>query len=174
VLNLRTAPKSTVGGRVLTYSVPAGRSFAADRMLGRLAKMLRLLGYDTLYSSDMSVERLLKAAADRGRMVLTRGQAEKRFPGVNNVYSVRSEHPPEQLREVVRRFDLDTRSGLWTRCTLCNGTIERAEKASVKTQVGPRIFELYNEFFRCQSCGHIYWKGSHADRILRKLASLLA
>ena len=143
-------------------------------MLGRLAKMLRLLGYDTLYSPDMTVERLLKAAAESERMVLTRGQAEKRFPGVNNVYSVRSERPAEQLREVVGTFELDAKSGLWTRCTLCNGAIERAEKTSVKSQVGPRIFQLYNEFFRCQACGHIYWKGSHTDRILKNLSSLLA
>lgn len=154
--------------------MPLTRSFAADLMLGRLAKVLRLLGYDTLYSPDMTVERLLKAARETERMVLTRGQVEKRFPGVKNVYSVRSEHPPDQLREVVHRFQLDTKSGLWTRCTLCNGRIEPAEKVSVKSQVGPRVFQLYNEFFRCQACGHIYWKGSHADRILKNLSSLLA
>lgn len=136
--------------------------------------MLRLLGYDTLYSSDMTGAHLQEVAGDTERMVLTRGQTEKRFPGATNVYSVRSEHPPEQLREVVRRFELDTKSGLWTRCTLCNGGIERAEKASVKSQVGPRLFELYDEFFRCQGCGHIYWKGSHTERVLKNLASLLA
>jgi uncharacterized protein with PIN domain len=143
-------------------------------MLGRLARMLRLLGYDTLYSPDMTVARLLEIAAGRERVVLTRGQAENRFPGLNNVYRVQSEYPPEQLREVVQRFQLDTKSGLWTRCTLCNGSIEPAAKASVKSQIGPRLFELYDEFFRCQGCGHVYWKGSHAERILKNLASLLA
>src|ERR1051325_5859301 len=128
-------------------------------MLGRLAKMLRLLGYDTLYSPDVTVERLLKIADESERIVLTRGQTEKRFPGVTNIDSVESEYPPEQLREVVRRFDLDTISGLWARCTLCNGTIEPARKASVSSQVSPPIFELYDEFFRCRTCGHIYWKG---------------
>ena len=136
--------------------------------------MLRLLGYDTLYSPEMTVERLLQGAAESERIVLTRGQAEKRFPGAKNVYSVRSEHPPEQLREVVGRFELDAKSGLWTRCTLCNGMIEPAEKAALESQVGPRIFQLYNEFFRCQACGHLYWKGSHTDRILKNLSSLLA
>lgn len=143
-------------------------------MLGRLARMLRPLGYDTLYSSDMTVARLLEIAGETERTVLTRGQTEKRFPGLNNVYRVQSEYPPEQLREVVQRFHLNTKSGLWTRCTLCNGSIERVEKASVKSQVGPRLFELYDEFFQCQGCGHIYWKGSHAERILKNLASLLA
>jgi len=141
-------------------------------MLGRLARMLRLLGYDTLYSPDMTVARLREADAER--MVLTRGQTEKRFPGATNVYRVRSKHPPEQLREVVERFGLDTKSGLWTRCTLCNGSIERVEKASVKSRVGPRLFQLYDEFFRCQGCGHVYWKGSHIERVLKNLTSLLA
>jgi uncharacterized protein len=158
----------------LAYSVSVTPCFAADRMLGRLAKMLRLLGYDTLYLRDMTVARLLEIAGEAGRVVLTRGQTEKRFPGVGKVYSVRSEYPAGQLREVVRRFELDTKSGLWTRCTLCNGEIEPVEKASVKSQVKPRVFDLYHEFFRCQNCGHIYWKGSHTERILKNLASLLA
>ena len=143
-------------------------------MLGRLARMLRLLGYDTLYSPGMTVARLREIAGEAGRMVLTRGQSEKRFPGVSYVYTVRSEHHPEQLREVVRRFELDTKSGLWTRCTLCNGGIEPVETASVKSQVSPRIPDLYNEFFRCKDCGHVYWKGSHTERVLKNLASLLA
>jgi uncharacterized protein len=158
----------------LAYRVSVTRCFAADRMLGRPAKMLRLLGYDTLYSPDMTVARLLEAAGEAGRVVLTCGQSEKRFPAVRNVYSVCSEYPAEQLREVVQRFDLDTKSGLWTRCTLCNGEIEPVEKTSVKSQVKPRVFDLYNEFFRCQDCGQIYWKGSHTERILKNLASLLA
>lgn len=143
-------------------------------MVGRLAKMLRLLGYDTFYSPDATVERLLKIASEGERTLLTRGHTEKRFPGITNIYSVESEAPPEQLREVVRRFDLDTQAALWTRCTLCNGAIEPVEKASVKSQVGPRIFDFYDEFFRCRTCGHIYWKGSHVERVIRNLKSVLA
>jgi uncharacterized protein with PIN domain len=147
--------------------------FAADRMLGRLAKLLRLLGYDTLYARNMSTAQLLEIARQGTRIVLTRGDVDKRFPGLGNVHSLRSENPPEQLRELVQRFSLDTHSALWTRCTLCNSRIERVEKGDVESRVDPKVFEIYAEFFRCTGCGHIYWRGSHVERILRNLASLL-
>jgi len=86
---------------------------------------------------------------------------------------VQSENATEQLREVVERFKLEVRAGLWTRCTLCNGSIERVEKAAVAGLVPPKVFEVYEEFYRCASCGHIYWQGSHVERILKNLAAVL-
>ena len=142
-------------------------------MLGRLARMLRLLGYDTEYSPEMTTAQLRDVAKRGERIVLTRGQAEKRFPDHTNVFSVQSEHAPDQLREVVKRFKLDTRSGLWTRCTLCNGKIEKAEKAVVQALVPAKVFAVYEEFFRCSACGHVYWRGSHVERVLKNLAALL-
>lgn len=142
-------------------------------MLGRLARLLRLLGYDTDYSPQMSTQRLQEIARSGERIVLTRGNTEKRFPGLSNVVSIQSESPPEQLREVAVRFRLDPRRGLWTRCTLCNGVIEPVARAEVASLVPPRVAEVYEEFFRCAACHHIYWRGSHVERILRNLSQLL-
>lgn len=147
--------------------------FVADRMLGRLARMLRLLGYDTEYSPEMTTAQLREVARRGDRIVLTRGRAELRYAGMTNVFSVASEQAPEQLREVVSRFELDVRSGLWTRCTLCNGLIESVEKAGIAGLVPAKVFEHYPQFFRCRKCGHIYWQGSHVDRVSRRLAPLL-
>ncbi len=147
--------------------------FAADCMLGRLARMLRLLGYDTLYSPDNTAAQLSEIARRGERVVLTRGVVEKRFPLVANLFRVGSEYAPEQLREVVERFRVDTRAGLWTRCTLCNATIERIDKAAVQSAVAPKVLQIYHEFFRCSGCGHVYWRGSHVERILRNLGTLL-
>lgn len=147
--------------------------FTADRMLGRLARLLRLLGYDAEYSPTATTAELQQIARRGERIVLTRGQAEKRFPDVPNVFSVKSEDAPEQLREVVERFKLDARAGLWTRCTLCNGRIEAVEKAAAAELVPPKVFEIYDAFWRCARCGHIYWQGSHVERILKNLASVL-
>jgi uncharacterized protein len=147
--------------------------FAADRMLGRLARMLRLLGFDTVYAPDITTAQLLEAARREHRILLTRGHAEKRFPGMKNVISLASESPPEQLREVVGRLKLDTRAGLWTRCTLCNGAIEKVDKQQVNTRVEPKVFQVYEQFYRCAQCDHIYWQGSHVERILKNLDRLL-
>lgn len=142
-------------------------------MLGRLAKMLRLLGYDTLYSPEVSTGELQKIARAGERVILTRGRAEKRFPGLANVFSIRSDNAPEQLREVVQQFDLDTRTDLWTRCTLCNASIQKVEKQAIQSLVEPKVFEIYQEFFRCSGCGHVYWQGSHVERILKNLELIL-
>jgi uncharacterized protein with PIN domain len=86
---------------------------------------------------------------------------------------VKSEHPPEQLQDVVGHYSLDTRAGLWTRCTLCNAPIERVEKKQVEGLLQPKILQFYAEFFRCTGCGHIYWRGSHVDRITKNLERML-
>jgi hypothetical protein len=152
---------------------PGQIRFAVDRMLGRLARMLRLLGYDTLYANDMTAAQLLAAGRSGERVVLTRGETAQRFPHLDKVLSLKSEYLPEQLREVVERLGLDTRSGLWTRCTLCNASIERVEKATVEALVEAKIFRLYEEFYRCTGCSHVYWRGSHVERTLRNLAVVL-
>lgn len=135
--------------------------------------MLRLLGYDTVYTADMTTPQLLEIARGGEREVLTRGNAEKRFPGLANVFSLKSEHPPEQLKEVVQRYSLDTHAGLWTRCTLCNAAIGPVDKGEVEAQVPPKVFQVYDRFYRCTGCGHIYWQGSHVERILKNLDALL-
>jgi uncharacterized protein with PIN domain len=150
---------------------PSEIRFAVDRMLGRLARMLRLLGYDTYYANDMT--QLLALGRSGERVILTRGETTQRFPRLDKVLSLKSEYPPQQLREVVEQLGLDTRSGLWTRCTLCNAPIERVEKAGVEALVEAKIFQLYENFYRCTGCGHVYWHGSHVDRILRNLEFVL-
>ena len=152
---------------------PSEIRFVADRMLGRLARMLRLLGYDTDFSAQAAPAEVAETARRGGRIILTRGHAEKRFPGLLNLFSVKSDHAPEQLGEVVREFRLDTRTGLWTRCTLCNAPIAPVERSAVRSAVEPKVYELYSEFYRCSGCGHVYWRGSHVERMLRNLDALL-
>jgi len=135
--------------------------------------MLRLLGYDTFYANDMTAAQLLAMGRSGERMILTRGETAQRFPHLDKVLSLKSEYPPQQLRELVERLGLDTRAALWTRCTLCNAPLERVEKAGVEALVEAKIFQLYEEFYRCTGCGHVYWQGSHVDRILRNLGFLL-
>lgn len=149
------------------------KSFVADRMLGRLARMLRLLGYDTLYLPELAPAGLEEIARRDGRIILTRGETRLRFRRGANVFSVSSEQPAEQLREVVTKFSLDPASGLWTRCTVCNSSIAPVAKEEVRDLIKPKVYEIYSEFFRCTGCGHVYWHGSHVERILKNLSSIL-
>lgn len=135
--------------------------------------MLRLLGYDTLYHPELKPAGLIELARREDRTILTRGDTRLRFPGATDVFSIRSEYPPEQLREVVVEFSLDVKSGLWTRCTICNGIIVPAAKEEIKDLVKPKVLEIYSEFYRCTGCGRVYWHGSHVERILKNLSAVL-
>jgi uncharacterized protein with PIN domain len=151
---------------------PTDVKFAADRMLGRLARTLRLLGYDTAYSPDATPESLRKLARDEERTILTRGETPQRFRDIQKILSLKSECPSQQLREVVEHLRLDARTGVFTRCTLCNAPIQRVEKTEVQSLVPPKVFAAYQEFFRCTNCRHVYWRGSHVERILKNLDAL--
>ncbi len=151
----------------------AGKRFAADRMIGRLARMLRLLGYDTIFLPSLGPAELAEIARREERTVLTRGDVRRRFPRAAQVFRVESEYPPEQLREVVKEFSLDPSSGLWTRCTMCNGAITNVPKETVRSEVKPKVFALYQDFYRCAACGRVYWRGSHVERILKNLSYVL-
>lgn len=142
-------------------------------MIGRLARMLRLLGYDTLYQPELNPADLAEAAQRDNRIILTRGETCLRFHGAANVFSVVSEYPPEQLREVVGKFSLNTKSRLWTRCTVCNGSITPVPKEVVESLVKPKVYEIYSEFYRCSGCGRVYWHGSHVQRIRKNLSAIL-
>lgn len=147
--------------------------FVADRMLGRLAKMLRLLGYDTRYEPALAPAQLQTVALQDDRVVLSRGDVRKRFCEGLRLFSVPSDYPPEQLCEVVKHFSLDSHTGLWTRCTLCNAEILPIEKSAVAGQVPPKAFHVYDQFFRCGGCQKIYWRGSHVERTVKNLERIL-
>ncbi len=146
--------------------------FVADDMLGRLAKWLRLLGYDVLYPAPARDAHLLRLAQAEGRVLLTRdrGLAERCSGGK---VLVKSEDPWKQLRQVIDELGLDVNRGFLTRCAVCNEPIEAVPKEDVKDFVPPYVFRTHERFARCPVCGRVYWEGSHVERMRRKLAEIL-
>ncbi|HIE04415.1 MAG TPA: hypothetical protein EYP61_06610 [Candidatus Latescibacteria bacterium] len=146
--------------------------FVADDMLGRLAKWLRLLGYDVIYPAPARDAQLLRLAQAEDRVLLTRdrGLAERSF---GRRVLVESGDLWEQLRQVVRELDLDVGKDFLTRCALCNEPIEPLPKEEVRDSVPPYVFSTHERFARCPKCGRIYWEGSHVERMRRKLKEAL-
>jgi uncharacterized protein len=139
--------------------------FVCDVHLGALARLLRLAGFDTLYRNDYSDEDIVEAAVSQRRCILTRDRGILKRKAVTRGYCVRSTRPQEQAREVVRRFDLVPAMRPFSRCMLCNGAMERASEESVLALVPQKTKECYCEFYRCASCGRVYWQGSHFERL---------
>jgi uncharacterized protein len=147
--------------------------FVLDVHLGRLASYLRLLGFDTRYSTDCDDVALAALSRDERRTLLTcdRGLLKRRL--VTHGYCVRSSDPREQVREVLRRFDLYRLATPFTRCARCNGVLEPVAKESVDHRLPPRISQELDDFRMCSACGQVYWRGSHYDRLQALIARWL-
>lgn len=144
--------------------------FAADEMLGSLARWLRIMGYDTTYQKDMADEEILRHAREEGRVLLSRDRELVGRAGESGMY-VESDDPTAQLRQVFSAFSLTADERL-TRCTVCNGDLETVDVSEVRDSVPPGVLENNDEFFRCVRCHKIYWKGTHWNRIMRTLEGL--
>lgn len=147
--------------------------FLVDAMLGRLARWLRLIGYDAAWAADVDDSRLVRRARHEDRILLTRDRqllVEWRVP---RAFLVSETRPLAQLREVVGSFDLDWRSGLFSRCSLCGARLAAVSPERVAPLVPPRILAEELELRQCPECGKVYWRGSHTDRMRRVLEQLL-
>jgi uncharacterized protein len=147
--------------------------FVLDVHLGRLARYLRLAGFDTLYDREAGDERLAELSRAEHRVLLTRDQGLLKRRVVTHGYCVRSTSPSRQLGEVMSRFDLRRLVLPFSRCTVCNGVLAAADRSDVAAEVPERSRERYAEFLRCPTCRRVYWRGSHLPRLEQILATAL-
>lgn len=140
--------------------------FIADAMLGRLARWLRTLGYDTAYGDSIGDDELVRRAFEEGRHILTRDRRlyeEWRVEGV----LIEADNPLEQLREVVSALGLSEPTRLFTRCRVCNGVLRPVPRGLVADRVPARVWQRERSFVECPECGRLYWEGTHTERMRR-------
>jgi len=147
--------------------------FVVDCNLGRLARYLRLLGFDCLYRNDFTDGNVASISQQQHRIVLTRDRRLLQRKIITHGFYVRATMPREQVREVLRRVDLYAMVRPFTRCTRCNGLLDRVEKEVVDHQLEPKTRLYYQNFLQCRECGQVYWQGSHHDRAQRLINELL-
>ena len=145
--------------------------FVADGHLGKLARDLRLLGFDVVYAPDVSDSSLAASCTD-DRALLTRDRRLLMHKIVRHGYCPRSHEPDEQIIEVLRRFDLAELIAPYTRCLQCNGLLERVDKADVLEELEPLTKIHYQDFRRCTACRKIYWSGSHFGKLETRLGKI--
>ncbi|MEA3411853.1 MAG: Mut7-C RNAse domain-containing protein [Pseudomonadota bacterium] len=147
--------------------------FVVDCNLGRLARYLRLLGFDTRYENDFRDEAVARISGEEGRVLLTRDRRLLQRRIVTHGMFIRETDPRRQVTEVLRRLDLGRDISPFTRCSRCNGRLEVVDKSEVLERLEPKTRRYYHVFRRCTDCGQIYWKGSHHDRAQRLVAEFL-
>ena len=147
--------------------------FLADRMLGKLAKELRMLGYDTIYYQGENAYPLIKWAREEGRVILTRNTKLIPKRPEDNIIRVIEDKPPLQLRELIQKKVISlNEKNFFSRCLLCNILLVEIPREEAEGKVPDFIFYQQKEFFRCPQCLRIYWKGSHQDHMQKKVNEL--
>lgn len=139
--------------------------FFADVNVARLARLLRAVGVDTAWEDAIADARLVETAIRERRFVLTLDKRLVRERRADNIVLLRSDAPPEQFGEVVRRFNLTRPREFFTRCLVCNQVLRSATDEEIARLVPPRVREAQSEFRFCPRCAKVYWAGSHARRM---------
>lgn len=153
--------------------MPSGAPrFALDVNLGRLAEYLRALGFDCFWRNGIDDKTLVEIATGEDRVILTRDVGVLKRSQVRYGAFVHETKPREQLKEIVAAYGLRKCFQPFSRCMNCNGTLRRVPTEQVEAEIPPRTAEIFDEFFRCNQCSRVYWKGSHYESMLQWMSDL--
>ncbi len=147
--------------------------FVADVMLGRLAKWLRIAGFDVLYSNRYSDDELVSLSHREGRILLSRDTRLLVRKVVKRFIFLESEKIQEQIRQIFRVIGTSSLPRILSRCLTCNEVLNEVPREQVRDRVPPYVFETQAHFKCCPCCQRIYWAGTHRQAVLRTLQALL-
>jgi hypothetical protein len=146
--------------------------FILTKELGRLAKWLRILGFDTLYFNQDNPGSLIVQALRDERVILTRNQHLPQARGVT-IIRITAETLKAQIPQIVETLNIKLDSQrMFTRCILCNEALTDIEKEKVKDKVPEYVFKTQNDFVRCPKCNRIYWQGTHWGNVTNTLKEI--
>ncbi len=144
--------------------------FLVDHMLGKLAKYLLFMGFDTYYPSGSDSDNtLLRIAEKEGRIIITR---DRELARRSNGFLVHSDNYRKQLKEIVKHFNLNTNHML-TRCSVCNVLLIKVDREKIRDRVPLYVYEHSDVFFQCPKCERIYWFGTHTEKIKRDIEEII-
>lgn len=135
--------------------------FILDVHLGKLARYMRMLGFDTAYENNLEDDEIVRISKEQKRTILTRDRGILKRNEVTHGYWIRHSDVSLQLKEVLERFHLDNMIRSFTRCIVCNTPLTSVDKSKVIKRLPEKTKEIYYEFYYCSRCERVYWKGSH-------------
>jgi uncharacterized protein with PIN domain len=159
-------------GAHTSLNLPQPVRFVADAHLGGLARLLRMLGYDTVFRNDLHDDEIRSLAAHEGRVVLSRDRELLKCKGIAHGCFVRALKPQQQLREVVERLQLASGARPFTLCLHCNQRLQVVDKADVCARLPENAARFYQRFCTCPQCERVFWEGSHWRRMRGMLEGL--
>ena len=148
--------------------------FIADAHLGALARLLRMLGFDTRFDNPVDDAQVERIAAAEGRIVLTRDRELLMRRTITHGCYVREQAPQAQCREIIARLDLRRQARPLSRCLACNAPLQPLPRDDAITRVPPAVAARHARFSTCAGCKRVYWEGSHWQRMHAQVDALLA
>ena len=146
--------------------------FIADVHLGKLARYMRIIGFDVLYKNNFDDDEIVKLSLEDKRAILTKDRGLLKRNDVTHGYWVRNTEVKEQVIEIIKRFDLKRLINEFTRCTECNSMLEPIPKNEIIDDLPPKVSKYQKLFSVCPTCKKLYWKGTHHQRMLSFIKSI--
>lgn len=147
--------------------------FIVDANAGKLARWLRMMGYDTIFFNGPDDGSMVKLALAQGRTVITRDTEfmKRRAVACGRVRAllVSGDNPVAQMRTAISALNIDRHYRPFTRCLECNAELSSRDKSEVTGSVPARVYDLQEQYMQCPSCGRIYWRGTHWAAMNRKM-----
>ena len=147
--------------------------FVVDCMLGKLAKWLKILGFDTLFFSKIGDDELLAIAEKEERVLLTRDNELFERADAAAAFFIISEDWQDQLKQVLDRFKLRDKAKPYSRCIECNAVLKALSRDKAKNLVTPFVYKNAAGFALCPVCGRVFWQGSHQKDMDAKIEEFL-
>jgi len=147
--------------------------FIVDENVGKLARWLRMLGFDAKFFNGNSDSEMVEIALKEDRILLTRDtRIPKRrvaFSGELKIILFKTEILNEQIKQLTWELDVIKHSKPFTRCMECNELLVERTKEEVKIRVPPYVYQTQHRFLECPRCRRIYWKGTHWQNMNHKI-----
>ncbi|NND61050.1 MAG: twitching motility protein PilT [Gammaproteobacteria bacterium] len=146
--------------------------FVLDQQLEKLARLLRLAGFDSLCRQGLTELQIIAASTEENRVILSRDRELLKNARVSHAYWLRESDPPAQFREIVNTFDLRRTLRPFSRCMDCNGELRVAEESEVLERIPFAVLVAFDDFWQCEECRQVYWKGSHYERMAQLIETI--
>jgi uncharacterized protein with PIN domain len=148
--------------------------FVVDHNVGRLAKWLRMVGFDTKFFTGENDSDMVEMALAENRIILTRDTRimERRVvaDGRLKAILIESDRLEKQLAQVITVLGLyKSRFRPFTICLEDNEPLIGKTKDEVKDRVSPYVYQTQQQFVECPKCRRIYWRGTHWQAMSRQI-----
>ena len=147
--------------------------FVVDNNVGRIARWLRMMGYDAVLFHGLDDGLMVKLALSQGRIIITKdtGFMKRRAVTTRRVRAVlvSGDDPEVQMQKVITELKLNTCYQPFTRCLECNAVLQPRDREEIKDEIPPRVYERHEQYMECPDCRRFYWQGTHWEDMHRKL-----